>query len=74
MGRSAGNAGTASALIGATTFLTGGLVSPLTGLGDPVLSVAALVVAGAVGGLVLVLVVTRRRPVADEATPETPGA
>lgn len=74
MARSKGHAGTASALIGATTFLTGGIVSPFTGLGDPVLSVTALVVAGAVGGLALVLIVTRRRPVSDEATPETPGA
>jgi DHA1 family bicyclomycin/chloramphenicol resistance-like MFS transporter len=76
MGRARGNAGTASALIGATSFLTGGLVSPLTGLGDPVLSVAALIVAGAFGGLVLVLVVTRgeRDGAAPAPQPDAPGA
>jgi DHA1 family bicyclomycin/chloramphenicol resistance-like MFS transporter len=75
MAATSGNAGTASALIGAATFLTGGLVSPLTGLGDPVLSVAGLVVAGALGGLALVLVVTRERGgPAAAPQPETPGA
>ena len=76
MGRSAGNAGTASALIGATTFLTGGLVSPLTGLGDPVLSVATLAAVGAGGGLLLVLVVARRDRDASASPPppEAPGA
>jgi DHA1 family bicyclomycin/chloramphenicol resistance-like MFS transporter len=74
MARSRGRAGTASALIGATTFLVGGIVSPLTGLGDPVLSVAALIALCAAGGLVLVLIVTRRgdtNPV--PASPETLG-
>jgi MFS transporter, DHA1 family, multidrug resistance protein len=74
MGRSRGNAGTASALIGATSFLTGGVVSPLTGLGDPVLSVAVLVVAGALGGLLLVLIVARRDRGEPPPQPETPGA
>jgi len=76
MGRARGNAGTASALIGATTFLTGGLVSPLTGLGDPMLSVTALVVAGAVGGLILVLAGTRGEAAvtSEPPPPETPGA
>jgi DHA1 family bicyclomycin/chloramphenicol resistance-like MFS transporter len=76
MAATSGNAGTASALIGATTFLTGGLVSPLTGLGDPVLTVAGLVVAGAVGGLVFVFAVTRgeRGGTAVAPQPDTPGA
>jgi DHA1 family bicyclomycin/chloramphenicol resistance-like MFS transporter len=74
MARARGRAGTASALIGATTFLVGGIVSPLTGLGDPVLSVAALIAACAAGGLVLVLIVTRRGDTNPVPTsPETIG-
>lgn len=76
MSRSRANAGTASALLGAATFLVGAIVSPLTGLGDPTASVAAVAVAGAVGGLVLVQVVTRRDEggSAQNTQPEGAGA
>jgi DHA1 family bicyclomycin/chloramphenicol resistance-like MFS transporter len=53
MGRVRANGGMASALLGATTFFAGGVISPLSGLGDPVLTMAGLVSGGALCGLVL---------------------
>ena len=60
MGSVSANAGTASAALGATTFLAGGLVGPLTGLGDSVVTVGLLALAGAIGGVVLSGVLHRR--------------
>jgi len=76
MSRARGNAGTASALLGATTFLVGGIVSPITGLGDPVLTVAGIAVAGALGGLILASLAVRRGMAAVDriVPPEAPGA
>ena len=52
-----GNAGTASALLGASGFAFGGLVSPLVGLGDPAVTTGLLFV----GGSLLTWALTRRR-------------
>lgn len=76
MGRAGTNAGAASALLGATTFLVGGLVSPLTGFGDVVGVMAALVVLGAVGCSVLVIILTRHdgKGSPERTSPEGAGA
>jgi DHA1 family bicyclomycin/chloramphenicol resistance-like MFS transporter len=76
MSRAGANAGAASAFIGAVTFLVGGIVSPLTGLGDPVGSVAGLIGVGVVGASVLVVALTRhdREGSAERTQPEGAGA
>jgi DHA1 family bicyclomycin/chloramphenicol resistance-like MFS transporter len=76
MSRAGQNAGAASAFIGAATFLVGGIVSPLTGLGDPIGTVAVLIALGAVGSGVLVIALTRhdREGSAERTQPEGAGA
>jgi DHA1 family bicyclomycin/chloramphenicol resistance-like MFS transporter len=59
MARSGERAGSASALLGVGTFFIGGLVSPLSGLGNPALIMAALLLATATIGLFLVYRATR---------------
>lgn len=75
MERSAGRAGTASAIIGAATFLTGGVITSLTGVGDPALTLGVAAGATALTGLALVLVVTtrERRRQGEATVVDVPG-
>lgn len=57
-------AGTASALLGATGFLFGSIVSPLVGLGDILLSTGIAFVVCAAGSLIFGLLAVRREPCA----------
>ncbi len=54
MGQSGGHSGTASALLGVTTFLFGALVTPISGLGNP--AVAMVPIMGGAGALSIVTV------------------
>lgn len=54
MGQSGGHSGTASALLGVTTFLFGALVTPISGIGNP--AVAMVLVMGGATALSIVTV------------------
>ncbi len=59
----AAHAGSASAILGATSFLVGAAIAPLTGLsaGASVLPPMVVIAASALGGLVVLVVATRGR-------------
>lgn len=59
MARSGDRAGSASALLGVGTFVIGGAVSPLSGLGDPAILMAAIMAASGVLGLAAAWAATR---------------
>jgi DHA1 family bicyclomycin/chloramphenicol resistance-like MFS transporter len=59
MARSGNRAGSASALLGTSTFLVGGIVSPISGGLDPALAMVSLMLIACCAGVVGVLVVTR---------------
>ncbi|GAA1972418.1 multidrug effflux MFS transporter [Microbacterium pumilum] len=61
MERSGNHAGAASGLLGASMFLVGGLVSPLSGWGNPAVIMAALMVTFSVAITVTTLVLNRRQ-------------
>ncbi|BDZ46179.1 multidrug effflux MFS transporter [Naasia aerilata] len=60
MGQARGHAGTASALLGVTTFLFGAAVTPLSGLGQPAVAMV-LTMLGAVAGALVVVFILRRK-------------
>lgn len=60
MGQSGGRAGTASALLGVTTFLSGAIVTPVSGLGNPAFSMALIMAGASALSVVAVLVLKRR--------------
>jgi MFS transporter, DHA1 family, multidrug resistance protein len=60
MGQSGGHAGTASALLGVTTFLSGALVTPISGVGNPAFALV-LVMGGASALSLLTVLVLKRR-------------
>lgn len=60
MSRSGARAGSASALLGVGTFVVGGLVSPLTGLGDPAILMASIMATSGVLGFFAAWAATRR--------------
>lgn len=60
MGQSGGHAGTASALLGVTTFLSGALVTPVSGVGNPAFSLVLIMGCASALSLVTVLVLKRR--------------
>jgi DHA1 family bicyclomycin/chloramphenicol resistance-like MFS transporter len=60
MGQSGGYAGTASALLGVTTFLFGALVTPISGLGNPAVAMVLIMGGATALSFVTVLVLKRR--------------
>ncbi|MDR6417607.1 multidrug effflux MFS transporter [Pseudarthrobacter sulfonivorans] len=60
MGQSGGHSGTASALLGVTTFLSGALVTPISGLGHPATAMVLIMGGAAALSIVTVLVLKRR--------------
>lgn len=62
-----GNKGVASALLGATPFLLGGIVAPLTGLGNLIVSTAGVILSCTLVCFILwlLLLLTNRRPQAS---------
>jgi MFS transporter, DHA1 family, multidrug resistance protein len=67
MDRSGNHAGAASGLLGASMFLVGAIVSPLSGSGDPAVIMVALMLAFSVAITVCTLVLHRKR---GRATPD----
>ena len=62
MARSGDHPGAASGLLGASMFLVGGLVSPLSGSGDPAVIMATLMMTFSCAITVCTLVLSARRP------------
>ncbi|WP_442542667.1 multidrug effflux MFS transporter [Arthrobacter sp. KN11-1C] len=60
MGQSGGHAGTASALLGVITFLSGAIFTPISGLGDPALSMALIMGGASLLSIAAVLILKRR--------------
>jgi DHA1 family bicyclomycin/chloramphenicol resistance-like MFS transporter len=60
MGRAGARPGSASALLGAAQFLIGGLASPLSGAGEPVSLMSAIMLVAGAGSLSIVLVRANR--------------
>jgi DHA1 family bicyclomycin/chloramphenicol resistance-like MFS transporter len=60
MGQSGGHSGTASALLGVTTFLFGALVTPISGLGNPAVAMVLIMGGATALSIVTVLVLKRR--------------
>lgn len=66
MGQAHSSAGTASAVLGVTTFLSGALITPLSGLGDPAISMTVIMLVAAACALGTVFVLKRRLPLGDD--------
>ncbi len=69
MARGGNRAGAASALIGASMFLVGGLVSPISGGVEPALGMVSLMLIASLAGLVGILI-TNRIPPGDSLSTE----
>jgi DHA1 family bicyclomycin/chloramphenicol resistance-like MFS transporter len=66
MGQSAGRSGTASALLGVTTFLFGAAVSPIAGAGDPAVGMVIVMASASAVMLSLVFVLASRVKLVEE--------
>jgi DHA1 family bicyclomycin/chloramphenicol resistance-like MFS transporter len=66
MSQAHAHAGTASAVLGVTTFLSGAIITPLSGLGDPAISMTVIMLVAAACALVVVFVLKRRIPLDED--------
>jgi DHA1 family bicyclomycin/chloramphenicol resistance-like MFS transporter len=60
MGQSGKNSGTASAILGVTTFFFGALVSPISGAGDPAVAMVIVMAVASIVSVALVFVLKYR--------------